>query len=103
MRALQIATQRPPVADGAFTALADAAEQAGRLSVARDALLRDIALRGDVGQGAVGAARASRVAGLCLRTGDAERAVIWFERALARKPDDAGLKRQLEVARRRAS
>ncbi len=102
VRALQTATQRPPVADGAFAALADAAERAGRLTVARDALLRDIALRGDVGEGAVGAARASRVAGLCLQTGDAAGAVTWYERALARKPDDEGLKRQLETARRRA-
>lgn len=102
LRALTIATQRPPVADGAFVALADAAERAGRLTVARDALLSDITLRGDVGEGAPGAARASRIATLCLRTGDVQRAVTWFERALARRPDDESIKRQLEGARRRA-
>ncbi len=103
LRALTIATQRPPIADGAFAALADAAERAGRLADARDALLSDIALRGDVGQGAIGAARAARIASLCLRTGDAARAVTWYERALARRPDDEGLRRQLDAARRRAS
>jgi predicted Zn-dependent protease len=103
LRALTVATQRPPVADGAFTALADVAERAGRLGIARDALLSDIALRGDVGEGVIGAARASRIATLCLKTGDPQGAVTWFERALARRPDDETIKRQLDTARRQAS
>lgn len=100
LRALTTATQRPPVAEGAFAALADAAERAGRLQTARDALLADMALRGDLGDGPLGAARATRIANLCLRTGDRLNAVTWFERALARRPDDEGLKRQLDQARR---
>ena len=60
-RALLQAAGRTPVEPAAFRYLADAAERLGHIPIARDALLRYVALAGD---GAVDAAVAQRLARL---------------------------------------
>lgn len=94
------ATSVYPVDDLAFRTLADAAERLGRHLVARDALIQDAALQGG-GEGArLRAARASRIAALSMRAGDAKTALEWLERAVDAAPGNTALAARLAALRR---
>jgi tetratricopeptide (TPR) repeat protein len=95
---LQRATERLPVDPQAFYFLAEAAQRLSHLAVARRALLDYHALVGDDSDPRAAAAFALRVADLSLRTGDAVRAVGWFERAIGSSDTDASILTRLAEA-----
>lgn len=79
---LREAVTTSPLEISAFAYLADACERLGRLKDARDALTKLDALEGDTAAPAIRAARARRLGGLALESGDLEVAVGFLQRAV---------------------
>jgi tetratricopeptide (TPR) repeat protein len=80
------AAARKPVEPMAYSYLADAAEQIGNASIARDALLDYLALEGDPPDGRRRGQLFQRIGDLSAQAGDARTAVGWFERAATADP-----------------
>ncbi len=94
------ATTKRPVEPLAFAYLADAAEQIGNPTMAREALLGYYALEGDPGDVRRRGQFFQRVGDLSMLVGDMPTAVGWFERAAAADParvDAAFLVRMAEA------
>jgi predicted Zn-dependent protease len=87
-RVLQQATTRYPIDRAAFLWFATAAEKQGHLEAARDALVRDGAVAPGEGDFV---SRATRIAALSLRIGDALTATEWLRRAVDAAPNDVPL------------
>ena len=81
-RILQEAVATPPLVVEAFAYLADASEPINQFIDARDALIKLDALQGDTAAPAVRAARARRIGGLALRSGDISMAATYLQRAV---------------------
>ncbi len=95
VRSLQRATAVLPVDPQALADLATAAERAGRLAQAREALVSEAALVGDTSPPRARAQRALRVAALSERLGDRTATLAWLERAAAAAPDDRAIAARL--------
>jgi predicted Zn-dependent protease len=91
MRTLQQATATLPVDVAGLRDLATAAERAGRIGVAREALIEEATLLGDGVPARDRAGRAARIATLSQRLGDRDATRAWLERAVAAAPDDRTL------------
>jgi len=87
---LEQATGTLPVDPSAYALLGEAAERAGRLAVARDALVHAAALAGDVDARSA-TRRAWKIGELSARLDDPRAAEHWLERAAATVPDDPQL------------
>lgn len=87
---LERATATLPVDPDAYALLGDAAERAGRLAVARDALVQASALAGDADARSA-TRRAWKIGVLSARLDDPRAAAYWLERAAASVPDDPSL------------
>jgi tetratricopeptide (TPR) repeat protein len=98
-RTLQQATARFPVEPAAFLLYATAAERGGHVDTARQALMAYASLAGDDREFVP---RASRIAALSLRLGDAPTAADWLARAVDHRPDDVALLAALADAQQRA-
>jgi tetratricopeptide (TPR) repeat protein len=88
LRSLQQATSALPVDPRALGDLATAAERLGRVSVARDALVKQDVLVGQAAAPRTRVDRAIRIANLCERQGDLAGAVTWLQHAAALDLDD---------------
>jgi tetratricopeptide (TPR) repeat protein len=97
--ALKQAIGRFPVEPAACLAYAAAAERAGQLDAARQALVDYGALAGEEPGFAE---RAARIARLSLRLNDAPTAVRWLQRASAASPSDVDLLAALAAAQQKA-
>lgn len=82
LRVLQAAVATSPTIIEAFGYLADASERLNQFIDARDALNKLDALEGNTATPAVRAARARRVGGLALKSGDAPAARQYLQRAI---------------------
>lgn len=98
LRILQEAVATSPLTVEAFSYLADASERLNQFIDARDALSKLDALEGDTAQPAVRAARARRVGGLALKSGDAPAARQYLQRAVDGGVRDAATLGQLADA-----
>jgi tetratricopeptide (TPR) repeat protein len=98
---LEQATTTLPVDPDAYALLGDAAERAGRLAVARDALVHAAALSGDADARSA-TRRAWKIGVLSARLDDPRAAEHWLERAAASVPDDPQLIVQVAEAQWRA-
>ena len=99
-RTLEQATLRFPVEPSAFLFYASAAERRSHLGAARDALVR---YGGLVSTDPEFASRASHIASLSLRMGDARTAAAWLAQAVSARPNDAGLVVALAEAQMQAA
>jgi Flp pilus assembly protein TadD len=105
LRALEDAVRTEPLDPAAYLLLAEAAEAVGRVSLARDALLRAEALAGD-GNSRAAAQRALRIGVLSRDIGDGTAATRWLARAAdlaAGDPEMARLVADARTAARRAT
>lgn len=97
MASLELATATLPVDPDAYALLGEAAERAGRLTVARDALVHAAALAGDADARSA-TRRACKIGVLSARLDDRRAAKHWLERAAASVPDDPQLIAQVAEA-----
>ncbi len=97
-RILREAVATSPLIVDAFGYLADACERQGHFDDAREALSRLDALEGDTALPSVRAARARRVGGLALKTGDVPSARLYLQRAVDGGERDATTLGQLADA-----
>lgn len=88
-RTLEDAVTTPPVTGEALNYFADVSERLNQYTDALDSLIKLDALEGDTATAAVRSARARRIGGIALRTGDASRARLYLQRAVDSGERDA--------------